>query len=133
MVKSIKGDIRVDKLYQKMEKSLVSARKQIEYQQEIINRQNEQLEMYREIQKNLESSIEKIDAYKEKQKKEIRHLADVIVTQAIQNADIIINDALVQSKDANLEYTILEKNLDSYKKKMREILEEQMKFLEQLD
>lgn len=123
----------MDKLYQKMEKSLVSARKQIEYQQEIINRQNEQLEMYREIQKNLESSIEKIDAYKEKQKKEIRHLADVIVTQAIQNADIIINDALVQSKDANLEYTILEKNLDSYKKKMREILEEQMKFLEQLD
>jgi len=133
LVKEEQRGICVDKLYHKMEKNLASARQQIEYQQEIINRQSEQLELYREIQKNLESSIEKIDEYKEKQKKEIRHLADVIVTQAIQNADLIINDALSQSKDANLEYTVLEKNLNTYKKRMREILEEQMKFLDQLN
>ena len=101
----------------------------IKSQQEEINKLQNIIEGYRTSQGNidyLKSEIENIktSAYKE---------ADIILERAKQNADKIVNDALIKTEKLNLQKEELNRTIHIYKKKIRTTLMEQLDMIDDIE
>ena len=79
---------------------------------------------------NVIFTLEEInDKLKETSKKE----ADAIIDEAKNNANTIINEALMKFEDIEHEKMILEKNINIYKKRVKLLIEEELKLINDFD
>jgi cell division initiation protein len=59
--------------------------------------------------------------------------SDLIITEAKKNANRIVNDALLKAETIEAESQRLRRNIVTYKRRIRSIIEEQMTLIDDLD
>ena len=94
---------------------------------------NEQMIRY----KNMENTLNRVVIIAEEAGHRIKKIAhdesEMILEDARKNASRIINDALLKSEEAQREADNLRRNIASYKRKLREIVENQLTAINDLD
>ena len=106
----------------------------------IINKCQEQKDEIKDLKDKLESykiledSINKSIVNAEKTSDNIKHLAreeaNVIVSDAKNNASRIVNDALIRSERIEQQADVLERNIKIFKRKLKIIVEQQLAVVE---
>ena len=107
--------------------------KKIEYQQEEINSLNNQIIHYQDIERSLNLALTNANEVGE----HIRRMANLesktIIEDAKRNASRIINDALIRNEKIELKTEQAERNLRVFKNRLRNIVEEQLEVVEEIE
>ena len=100
---------------------------------EVIINLNEQITRY----KNMENTLNRVVLVAEEASHQIKKMArnegDAIIEDARKNASRIVNDALRKAEEAELAADNLRRNIQSYKKKIKVVIEEQLDIIDNLD
>ena len=109
----------------------------------IINKCQEQKDEIKDLKDKLESykiledSINKSIVNAEKTSDNIKRLAieeaNVIVSDAKNNASRIVNDALIRSERIEQQADVLERNIKIFKRKLKIIVEQQLAVVEEIE
>jgi cell division initiation protein len=95
--------------------------------------ENEKLESY----SNISASIDATVSVAEKTAESIRTAAyrerDLIIENSKKNANRIINSALLQADKINNDSTNLKRNINIYKKRLRDVIETQLELVDDID
>lgn len=101
-------------------------------QQENLDLKN-QISYYKQIEKNLNSSMEMIRSTGEQIRNNALKEREVIIHDAKNNASRILNDALIKAERVNLENENLKKNTVIYKNKIRALIDAQIEILDDIE
>lgn len=112
--------------YESMLKSLKERDKEIE-------RVNKELGHYKSIEGTLNRAVLIAEESSQNIKKTAFDEANVIIEDAKKNASRIINNALIKAEKAEDEANRLKRQVESYKRKYRMILEEQLNEIDRFD
>ncbi len=100
---------------------------------EVIEKDNKIKELEKEIEhyksNEIINSLEEVENIKTLAKNE----RDAIINDARKNANRIISDALVRAEKTEYQAEVLKKNVSLFKKRVRNILNEQLDLIEDLD
>ncbi len=88
---------------------------------------------YDELEGKLIEAIDMAKSTGEQYKLAAKQERNIILQEAKHNADMIIKDALMKSKQIEYQVELLRKNIISFKRKLRVNLEEQIKFVDQIE
>ncbi len=93
----------------------------------------EQLKQY----KNLESTLNKALLVAEDSSNQIKNIAKdeakLIIETAKKNASVIVNDALLKAEKTEIETDTLRRSLKIYKSRVKEIIEEQLTMINDME
>ena len=98
-----------------------------------INNLKKELEHFRNIENTLNRAILIAEESSQNIKKTAFDESRVIIEDAKRNASRIINNALIKAEKVELEAENLKRQVERYKKKYRNILEEQLEEIEKLE
>ncbi len=98
-----------------------------------IDRLNKELEHYKSMDATLNRAIVMAEESSKKYQQSSISESDLIVTEAKRNANRIINDALMKAEKANNDAERLKRNVDTLKKRLRQIIESQLEVIEEMD
>ena len=112
----------VDYVIKKTEENV----KTINNQYEEIKSLKEELEKYKKMESSMNYINEEKRLLAEKE-------ANMIISEAKDNANKIVNDALIKSQKLNMEREVLESNIKLLKKKIRNNLLEQLNLVEDIE
>ena len=98
-----------------------------------IEKLNKELAYYKNLENTLNRAILIAEESTQNIKKSAITEAKVIVDDAKKNASRIINSALIKGERAEREAEILRKQVEKYKRKYRDILEDSLNELDELD
>ena len=119
----------VDYVIKKTEENILT----IKNQKEEIDRLREELAIY----KRLENNYYDLNKKAEEQSVEIRNIAkkeaEVLISEAKDNASRIFNDALLKAQEVKKQQQELNKNIYNYKKKLRSMLIAQLEEVEDIE
>jgi len=105
----------------------------IQTQKEEIIRLTEQLNTYKKLDEHYHQLLEQNKKECEMHKDLARKEASLILNQAKDNANKIINDSLLQAQRLEHEKEELNRILRSYRKKLKEILMQQLNMLDDVE
>ena len=88
---------------------------------------------YDELEGKLIEAIESAKSTSDQLKLAAKQERNLILQEAKHNADLIIKDAIIKSKQIEYQVELLRKNIISFKKKLKMNLEEQIKLVEQIE
>ena len=100
----------------------------IKDQQIEIDRLKKELEISRNIPYN-----EKEEQIKKELKENAKKEAELIINEARNNANKIINDALIETQKLDMKKEMLEKNIKQLKSKVREVLTKQFELIDEIE
>ena len=103
----------------------------IKDQQIEIDRLKKELEISRNIPYNY--NYEKEEQIKKELKENAKKEAELIINEARNNADKIINDALIETQKLDMKKEMLEKNIKQLKSKVREVLTKQFELIDEIE
>ena len=103
----------------------------IKDQQIEIDRLKKELEISRNIPYNY--NYEKEEQIKKELKENARKEAELIINEARNNANKIINDALIETQKLDMKKEMLEKNIKQLKSKVREVLTKQFELIDEIE
>ena len=103
----------------------------IKYQQIEIDRLKKELEISRNIPYNY--NYEKEEQIKKELKENAKKEAELIINEARNNANKIINDALIETQKLDMKKEMLEKNIKQLKSKVREVLTKQFELIDEIE
>ena len=103
----------------------------IKYQQIEIDRLKKELEISRNIPYNY--NYEKEEQIKKELKENAKKEAELIINEARNNANKIINDALIETQKLDMKKEMLEKNIKQLKSKVREVLTKQFELIDDIE
>ena len=90
----------------------------------------------RKIEQNIstikDQQIE-IDRLKKELKENAKKEAELIINEARNNANKIINDALIETQKLDMKKEMLEKNIKQLKSKVREVLTKQFELIDEIE
>ena len=92
-----------------------------------------ELEHYKEMEKTLNRAILIAEESSQNIKKSSIEEAKLIIEEAKKNASRIINNALIKSEKVEIEANNLKRQVEVYKRRYKNILEEQLEEIEKLD
>lgn len=119
----------VDYVIKKTEENILT----IKNQKEEIDKLREELAIY----KRLENNYYDLNKKAEEQSIEIRNIAkkeaEVLISEAKDNANKIVNDALLKAQEVKRQQQELNKNIYNYKKKLRSMLIAQLEEVEDIE
>ncbi len=92
-----------------------------------------ELEHYKEMEKTLNRAILIAEESSQNIKKSSIEEAKLIIEEAKKNASRIINNALIKSEKVEIEANNLKRQVEVYKRRYKNILEEQLEEVEKLD
>lgn len=98
-----------------------------------INNLKKELEHFRNIENTLNRAILIAEESSQNIKKTAFDESRVIIEDAKRNASRIINNALIKAEKVEIEAENLKRQVERYKKKYRNILEEQLEEIEKLE
>ena len=103
----------------------------IKDQQIEIDRLKKELEISRNIPYNY--NYEKEEQIKKELKENAKKEAELIINEARNNANKIINDALIKTQKLDMKKEMLEKNIKQLKSKVREVLTKQFELIDEIE
>lgn len=103
----------------------------IKDQQIEIDRLKKELEISRNIPYNY--NYEKEEQIKKELKENAKKEAELIINEARNNANKIINDALIETQKLDMKKEMLEKNIKQLKSKVREVLTKQFELIDDIE
>ena len=103
----------------------------IKDQQIEIDRLKKELEISRNIPYNY--NYEKEEQIKKELKENAKKEAELIINEARNNANKIINDALIETQKLDKKKEMLEKNIKQLKSKVREVLTKQFELIDEIE
>lgn len=99
---------------------------------EIENLKNSTLK-YNNIEQTLNKTILMAEESSNQMKKLAREEADSIINDAKKNASRIVNEALMEAEKIELENIRLKRNIVTFKKKLKYLLEQQMDIVDEIE
>lgn len=103
----------------------------IKDQQIEIDRLKKELEISRNIP--YDYNYEKEEQIKKELKENAKKEAELIINEARNNANKIINDALIETQKLDMKKEMLEKNIKQLKSKVREVLTKQFELIDEIE
>lgn len=103
----------------------------IKDQQIEIDRLKKELEISRNIPYNY--NYEKEEQIKKELKENAKKEAELIISEARNNANKIINDALMETQKLDMRKEALEKSIKMMKSKVREVLTKQFELIDEIE
>lgn len=92
-----------------------------------------ELEHYKEIETTLNNAIFAAEESSNKLKQLARKEAENIINEAKVNSNRIVNDALTKANQAEEDLITLKRNLKIFKRRIRQIVENQLQVVDELD
>ena len=105
----------------------------INYQQSEIRRLNEELAIYKRLEKGYDYVKQEAESNASEIKEIARKEAEIIIRDAKDNANKIVNDALVRSDRVERQKEELQKTMNNYKKEIRRTLLTQLEKIEEIE
>lgn len=93
----------------------------------------EQIAYYQKIEDTMNRAIYTAEAAGDQIKSSARREAENLITEARHNASRIINDALLKAERAQNHANQLKRNTDVLKRRLRQIIENQLEVIEEID
>ena len=93
----------------------------------------DKLESYKILEDSINKSIVNAEKTSDNIKRLAREEANVIVSDAKNNASRIVNDALIRSERIEQQADILERNIKIFKRKLKIIVEQQLAVVEEIE
>ena len=103
----------------------------IKDQQIEIDRLKKELEKAHNMSYNYK--YEKEEQIKKELKENAKKEAELIINEARNNANKIINDALIETQKLDMKKEMLEKNIKQLKSKVREVLTKQFELIDEIE
>lgn len=98
-----------------------------------IARLNKELEHYKSMDATLNRAVVIAEEAANKYKENSLNESDLIVTEAKKNANRIINDALMKAEKIEEEASRLRRNVITYKRRIRNLMDQQAEIIDDLD
>ena len=93
----------------------------------------DKLESYKFLEDSINKSIVNAEKTSDNIKRLAREEANVIVSDAKNNASRIVNDALIRSERIEQQADVLERNIKIFKRKLKIIVEQQLAVVEEIE
>lgn len=93
----------------------------------------DKLENYKILEDSINKSIVNAEKTSDNIKRLAREEANVIVSDAKNNASRIVNDALIRSERIEQQTDVLERNIKIFKRKLKIIVEQQLAVVEEIE
>lgn len=93
----------------------------------------DQIEYYKKIEDTMNRAIYNAENVGDQIKSSARKEAEVLITEARHNANRIINDALLKAEKAQNHADQLKRNTNMLKRRLRQIIENQLLVIEEID
>ena len=93
----------------------------------------DKLENYNILEDSINKSIVNAEKTSDNIKRLAREEANVIVSDAKNNASRIVNDALIRSERIEQQADVLERNIKIFKRKLKIIVEQQLAVVEEIE
>ena len=93
----------------------------------------ERIAYYQKIEDTMNRAIYTAESAGDQIKSSARREANALITEARHNADRIINDALLKAERAQNRADQLRRNTDVLKRRLRQIIENQLEVIEEMD
>lgn len=94
---------------------------------------NATLTKYKNMEETLNKSILMAQETSEQMKKMARIESETILSDAKKNANKIVNDALTRASKVESESAILKKNIQIFKTRIKNIVEQQLQIIDDID
>ena len=91
------------------------------------------LEKYKNLEDTLNRAIYLAEDTSSQMKKQARDESESIINDAKKNASRIVNEALMQAEKTQMENLALKRNIITFKKRLRSILESQLELVDDID
>ena len=91
------------------------------------------LEKYKDLEDTLNRAIYLAEDTSSQMKKQARDESESIINDAKKNASRIVNEALMQAEKTQMENLALKRNIITFKKRLRSILESQLELVDDID
>ena len=98
-----------------------------------IDRLEKELEHYKSMDATLNRAVVMAEEAASKYKNNTLAESDLIITEAKKNANRIINDALMKAESLEADAARLRRNIVTYKRRLRGLIEEQASIIDDLD
>lgn len=98
-----------------------------------IDRLTKELEHYKSMDATLNRAIVMAEESSRKYKESSLNESDLIITEAKKNANRIINDALTKAEHIEEESQRLRRNIITYKRRIRSLIDQQAEIVDDLD
>lgn len=102
-------------------------------QKDEIKELKDKLESYKVLEDSINKSIVNAEKTSDNIKRLAREEANVIVSDAKNNASRIVNDALIRSERIEQQADVLERNIKIFKRKLKIIVEQQLAVVEEIE
>ncbi len=99
----------------------------------VIDRLTKELEHYKNMDATLNRAVVMAEEASNKYKENSLNESDLIVTEAKKNANRIINDALMKAEHIEEESARLRRNIVTYKRRIKGLIEQQSEIIDDLD
>ena len=99
----------------------------------IINNLNKELQNYKNMEEALKKSIVMAEETASQMKKMARIESESIINDAKKNANKIVSDALVRAQKIEAESAILKKNISIFKTRLKNIIEQQLQIVDDIE
>ncbi len=97
------------------------------------NRLKEKIEQYERMEGTLNKAILMAQKTSEQIKSAAVSESEIIIEDAKKNASRIINEALIRSEKAESDAALLRRNVNIFKRRLRDIIETQLSVIEEID
>ena len=114
-------------------KETESLLQQITEKEAQIKKLEEELKDYREKDELLKNAILKTEEFCNKMKIDSQDESKKIIENAKEDASKIVNDALIHAKEVEKTYLLVEKNIETFKRKLRLIINQQLEVCDEID
>ena len=98
-----------------------------------IDKLNLKIQESKPDEEKLEKAILAVQETADRMKEVSKEEARIIIEEAKNNANSIVHEALIRAEKIEQESMILEKNIKSYKERVKSLLEAQLRIAEDLD
>ena len=98
-----------------------------------IDRLTKELEHYKSMDATLNRAIVMAEESSKKYRESSLNESDLIITEAKKNANRIINDALTKAEHIEEESQRLRRNIITYKRRIRSLIDQQAELVDDLD
>ena len=105
----------------------------LERQQVEINSLKNEIIHYQDIERSLNLALNNAQEVGENIRKMAKNEAKIIVDEANRNANRIVNDALIRSEKIEMKTQNAERNLRIFKNKLKNIVEQQLEVVEEIE
>lgn len=107
--------------------------KQLDQKDNEIKVLNDELVHYKAIENTLNRAIYTAEEASDQIKKSARQESEMLINDAKKNASRIVNEALMRAERTEYEATLLQRNVITFKRKLRSIIESQLESVNDID